>query len=246
MKTADKLSTSELLFRQAARMGLKPAWVVPNGLFAISTPSGERYVNFATSSLNSHVSASLAKNKYLTRLVLGRSGIPNIPFCRPKTMQEALLFLDRHKKIIVKPYDGWGAQDIRIVDNPKQLEDIALSGYIFEKYIAGREMRILVLNDEVIGVHESRYGTSVKATRDLERISYVRSEWDIELTSSALQISQIMGLRFAAVDYLVGDQGEYYLLEVNSSPGLKWFHAPTSGPPVDVAALFLEAALQKQ
>jgi glutathione synthase/RimK-type ligase-like ATP-grasp enzyme len=224
-------------------MGLKPVWVVPNGLFAISTPTGERYVNFATSSLNSHVSASLAKNKYLTRVVLGRSGIPNIPFCRPKTMEEALLFLEQHKKIIVKPYDGWGAQDIRIVESPEQLEDVALSSYIFEKYIVGREMRILVLNNNVIGVHESKYGVSVEATRDLERISYDRSEWDIELTNSALRISHILGLRFAAVDYLVDDQGTYYLLEVNSSPGLKWFHAPTAGPPVDAAALFLEAML---
>jgi glutathione synthase/RimK-type ligase-like ATP-grasp enzyme len=238
-----KLGTSELLFRQADRMGLKPVWVTPNGLFAISTPQGERYVNFATSSLNSHISASLAKNKYLTRVVLGRSGVPNIPFCRPKTMQEALLFLLQHKKIVVKPYDGWGAHDIRIVTTAGELAGIVLRDYIFEKYIAGREMRILVLNDNVVGVHESRYGVSVEATRDLERISYHASEWDAELVASSLQVTRTLGLRFAAVDYLVDDKGTFYLLEVNSSPGLKWFHAPTAGPPVDVAALFLEATL---
>jgi hypothetical protein len=31
---------------------------------------------------------------------------------------------------------------------------------------------------------------------------------------------------------------------VNTMPGLKWFHAPSSGPVVDVARLFLESVIE--
>ena len=49
-------------------MGLQPAWVIEDGLFVVSTDDGEKYVNHSSSSLNSHLSTGIAKNKYLTRL----------------------------------------------------------------------------------------------------------------------------------------------------------------------------------
>ena len=241
--TTTKLSSSELLFRQATRMDLNPAWIVEGGLFAISTPVGERYVREGQSIFNSQISSNLAKNKHLTRAVLARHGVPNIPFARPKTMDEAIAFLHAHQKIIVKPYGGSGSQNIRIVEDRNQLLGVDVGQYIFEQYIAGREMRYLVLNGEVIAVHESRYGVSVAADRDLERISYQQTDWDDELTDLSLRIAKMLGLRFAAVDFLIDANGKYHVLEVNSSPGLKWFHAPTSGPSVDVAGLFMNALL---
>jgi len=56
----------------------------------------------------------------------------------------------------------------------------------------------------------------------------------------------LLDLNFAAVDYMIDDTGTAYILEVNTTPGLKWFHAPTSGPVVDVARLFLEAIFEDQ
>lgn len=238
-----KLSTAELLFRQASTMGLEPSWIVPDGLFAIDTPNGERYINNTTSVLNSHVSASLSLNKPLTRVIMARHGIPNIPFTRPKTMIEARLFLENYKKIIVKPYNGSGARNIHIVESPVQLVGLPVTECILEKYIAGREMRYLVLDGEVVSVHESRYGESVQADRYLERVAYDTADWNSERIEMSLRVTKILGLRFAAVDFLVDENDRYYVLEVNSSPGLKWFHAPTSGPPVDIAAMFMQAML---
>jgi hypothetical protein len=71
-----KLGTAELLFESASRLGLRPTWISPDGLFVISRNEEEHYVNFAHSPLNSHVSASLAKDKYLTRLILERNNLP--------------------------------------------------------------------------------------------------------------------------------------------------------------------------
>ena len=236
-----KLGTTELLFRAAQEMGLNPSWITPDGLFAVLADGREQYVNFARSPLNSHTSASFAKNKYLTRRILERHNVQNIPFAHPKTHADAESFLQVHSKIVAKPITGSGARDIHVITTPQQLQKLDITKYILEQYIEGRELRYLVLNDTVIGVHRSDYGTSVEEDRQLERISYPTTEWKSGLVASSIQIARILGLRFAAVDFLIDTSDHAYVLEVNATPGLKWFHAPTSGPSIDVARQFLVA-----
>jgi len=224
-------------------MGLNPSWLTPSGPFVITTAAGEQYVHASRSSLNSHVGISLAKDKYLTRLILERHGLPNIAFAQPVNMQEAEAFLRTYTKIVAKPVRGYGAHDIRIITDASQFVGMTIPGYIFEEYIAGKEVRYLILNGATICVHESDYGTSVEQTRALERISYPEASWDPSLIAMSAQIASILSLNFAAIDYLIDDQGTARILEVNTTPGLKWFHAPSSGPPVDVAFYLLEAML---
>jgi glutathione synthase/RimK-type ligase-like ATP-grasp enzyme len=240
-----KLGTAELLFQRAQEMGLQPNWIVPNGLFAVSANGRETYINFARSPLNSHTSESLAKNKYAARLIMGRHNLPNIPFAQPQTHADAALFLSRHGKIIAKPTHGAGARDINIVTDPAQLEALEITNYILEKYVAGQEFRYLVLNDTVIGMYRSDYGTSVDSMRPLQCISYPEAAWNSTLISLSVQAVRVLGLTFAAVDYLVDASGRAYILEINATPDLKWFHAPTSGPAVDVARQFLEAIFEE-
>jgi glutathione synthase/RimK-type ligase-like ATP-grasp enzyme len=247
MATKHKLGTAELLFGCAQRMGLQPAWVTPYrpyGMFAFTFDGQERYINLARSPLNSEASASLAKDKYLTRRILERHNMQNIPFMLPHTQTEAAAFLSQYKKIIAKPIGGAGAHDIHIVTSQSQLEALKITDYILEKYISGKELRFLLLNGSVIGVHHSEYGTSVEEDRPLQRISYPKALWSSALVHSSLRIADILNLRFAAVDYLIDSFGQAYILEVNTMPGLKWFHAPSSGPAVDVSRLFLESILE--
>jgi len=243
MQTIQKVGTAQLLFTRAQQMGLQPSWLTHQGVFAVNTVLGEKYINYSSSSLNSRLDVSLALNKYLTRLILARHDMPNIPFANAATLAEATEFLALHKKIIVKPLKGSNSHDVRIVTDPADLPGDSIHRYILEKYIAGKEMRYLILNGEVIGVHQSEYGESVEETRDLQRISYSSSEWDPALAEQSVKVAGIFGLRFGCVDYLVDAQGQAHILEINSAPGMKWFHAPTTGPPVDVARLFLQAML---
>ncbi len=210
----------------------------------MSIAGQEKYVSSSQSALSSHLGSSLAKNKYATRLILARHGHPNIPFARPQTLSDATEFLAEHTKIIAKPIRGAGSRDIHIIDSAAQLKTIKLENVILEKYISGVEMRYLVLNDEVIAVHRSEYGTSVAADRALQRFSYPEHEWDQSLVQSSLHIARVLGLSFGAIDYMVDESGKAYVLEANSTPGLKWFHAPTAGPPVDVARMFLQALVE--
>lgn len=238
-----KLGTSELLFRAAQQMGLVPAWVTPD-VFAITVGKREQYISFSRSPLNSDASTALAKNKYVTRRILERHNMQNIPFTLPNTQLEAEAFLNLHGTIIAKPVTGAGARDIHIVTESAQLRKLNIEQYILEKYILGKELRFLLLNDKIVGVHQSEYGTSVAEDRPLQRISYPESEWDPALLESSLRIAAILNLKFAAIDYLIDASGQAHILEVNTMPGLKWFHAPSSGPVVDIARLFLESVIR--
>lgn len=242
--TEEKLGTAELLFRRAQQMSLDPTWVTPDDTFAIQLDGREQYINLARSSLNSDASAALVKDKHVARHILERHGVQNIPFLRPQTHGESYRFLGKYGTIIAKPVNGAGTHDVHIVTSRAQLDELAITDYILEQYITGKEMRYLVLNDTVIAVHHSEYGDSVAYDRPLQRISYPPAAWDDDLIELSLRVADIFGLRFAAVDYLIDDSGKAYVLEVNTMPGLKWFHSPTSGPVVDVARLFLEAHQQ--
>lgn len=237
-----KLGTAELLFRCARQMGLKPVWVT-SAVFAITVGGREAYINLARSPLNSDASAALAKNKYVTRRILERHNIENIPFTLPRAYAEAEAFLRLYKTIVAKPLPGAGARDIHIITEPDQLKTLRINRYILEQYIAGKELRFLLLDGQVIGVHRSEYGTSVAEDRPLQRISYPKSDWDLDLCKSSLRIADILRLKFAAIDYLIDTSGHAYVLEVNTMPGLKWFHAPSRGPVVNVARLFLESVV---
>lgn len=234
-------STAELLYACAVELGMRPSWLTPKGLFAVTIDGKERYINYARSPLNSHVSISLAKNKYLTRLILERQGFKNIPFLKTAALSEATAFLAEHKTIIAKPIDGSGSRDIHLITKDAQLETLQISKYILEQYVVGNEMRYLVLDHAVIGVHRSDYGVAISADRPLRRISYPRSTWDRAQCETAIAVAQALDLQFGAVDFLVDAQGKAHILEVNTSPGLKWFHTPSDGPPIDVARLLLDS-----
>ncbi len=232
------------LYYSALSLGLKPEWLNFGNIFTIQTDQGEKYVNWTFSDLNSSAGVTITKNKYVARLVLARHGLPNIPFALPNNLAEAIEFYTTHQDIIAKPIRGFGSTDIHHIVDPSTLSGLAYPKYIFERYTPGREMRYLILRGKIIAVHESRYGDSVKYDRYLERISYPTEQWDPQLSDMALQISKIFGLGLAAVDFMVTPSAEVFVLEVNTAPGLKWFHHPTSGPPIDLATLLLQASLQ--
>ena len=239
-----ELGTDELLFRCAQQMGLCPVRLAPRNVFAVTIDGQERYINLARSPLNSATSVALAKNKYVTRCILERHGLPNIPFKLTESLADAISFLNEHRIIIAKPVSGSGARDIRIITKQAQLAEFHIRNYILEKYIPGKELRCLLINGKVIGVHQSEYGASVAEDRQLKRISYMQDNWDETIILMSQTVANILNLGFVAVDFMIDDLGRIYVLEVNTLPGLKWFHAPTSGPIVDVARLFLESVVE--
>ena len=213
MATDNKIETSMLLFMGAERMGLKPAWLTPRGLFAVSTKTGEQYINYSRRALNSHVGVSLSSNKHHTWLVLSRHGLPNIPFMRPTKINDAQVFLATHKKIIVKPVCGSGSRNIRVVDDVNQLDYPDIKNYILEKYIAGPEMRYLILGDVLVkGSGKVLDLLFLCATIVLYKGSRINSDYehhtDIQNLSNTGRLPQILGR--SSLEW----QAKMYLLQV--------------------------------
>ncbi len=237
--------SARILFEEAQKMGLYPEWLTDYGLFSIKVEGNIHYIFYSNSILNNQLSYYLARNKHITRVLIEKNHLPNIPFLLPQSKEEVYQFLDHHKVIIAKPTMGSRSQDIHLIEHKKEIDSSNIFEYIFEKYIKGKEMRYLVLNNQVIGVLEKVYDTPINDPNVVERTSFSRDQWDTNLVEISLSIMNILGLKFGAVDFLIDRDNKNYILEVNSAPALRRFDKPTSGPSVNASRQLLEATIKK-
>lgn len=235
--------TISLIFSSAKELGLEPEVLTDYGLIAINPNGQERYVFYGTSVLNSQLASHLATNKHATRIILERHNLPNIPYCLPASESESLKFLKKHGKIIAKPTMGRRSRGIRLIEHPVDFKKVNLRTHILEKYIEGHQMRYLVLQNEVIGVHQKVYRAAISRPKQTKRISYAKSKWDKEMVRLSLLAVRALGLNFAAVDFMIDDKARVYILEINQSPSLLRFNFPDEGPPVDLVKILLEATV---
>lgn len=226
-------------------MGLKPKWLNDFGLFEIEIGGQKHFIFHAYNMLNSQLGMQLARHKHLTRNVIDSYSMLNIPYIRPKTKKEVGEFLSKHKIIIAKPIFGFRAEGIYIIDSIKKIDKLDFENYLLEKFVRGKEMRYLVLNSRIVAVHQKVNIGVVNDPKTVKRISYAKDEWNKEMIKISLKLTQVMGLKFATVDFIINEQNKPYILEVNSAPGLYFFQYPTSGPSIDIAKMFLEASLNK-
>jgi glutathione synthase/RimK-type ligase-like ATP-grasp enzyme len=245
MKPPVYVQAAELLFRAAQDMGLEPVWL-DYGLFSVQAGGARRYVYYSASLMNSQLAQALAVNKYATRLILQEHSFPNIPFLLPDSYEAAKAFIEEHKVVVVKPIKGLKSLEVTIIRSADEVaRDTLDSTYIYEKFIQGTEMRVLILNGKVLAVHAREYpGPINNDPSKVNRVSYEPSEWDGRMVETALAVTEVMGLRFAAVDFIQTDEG-FVVLEVNSAPELRRFEKPDEGPAIPAARLFLEAMMKE-
>lgn len=234
----------EILFSTAEAMGLRPKLLTKYGLVAIKIDSKERYLYYNASNPNTQLASWLSTNKHASRVILERNGLPNIPFQLPINMTEAQNFLAKHKKVIAKPIAGQHSKDIHLISDKDELEKLDIQKYILEKYVKGDEMRYLVIDGKVMSVHRKAYDSPINNPEIVKRISINKVEWDDKHSDITIKTAEIFGLKFTVVDFLVTTDGEAYILEINSAPGLDRFQVPTEGPSIDIVKIFLEKIVE--
>ncbi|MGH7204422.1 MAG: ATP-grasp domain-containing protein [Candidatus Levyibacteriota bacterium] len=240
----DHPKTAEVLFAEAKKMGLQPTWLTDYGLFSFPVEEKTGYVFYARNMFNSNLSGFLAIDKHATRTVLQQHHFPNIPYGMFSTHEEVEQFLQQHQMIVAKPVFGSTSKDVHVIRSSAEIPDIPFDKYIFEKFIKGREMRYLVFQSNVVAVHEKSYEGLINIPAKVRRIAYPKKQWDERLVQLSEQITDTLFMKFAAVDYLIDDNGKAFFLEVNSSPGLYFFEHPTSGPGINIARMFLEETVK--
>lgn len=229
-----------LLIDTADSMGLQPRQINGTGLVALHVHGKERYIFHKSSNPNSAAATFLTKNKRAARIVFGEHELPNIPYCVPKTEDEAIAFLQTHGRVIVKPITGQHSSNIHLVSSIDELKKIDTARGIFEKFVEGQETRLLVVAGEVKAVHLKVYDSEINDPSKVRRISLEKQQWNQSLVIMAQKAAEAFGLVFTAVDFLVTRDDEPFLLEINAAPGIERFNKPTEGPPVDAMRFYLE------
>ena len=115
-------------------------------------------INTVTPLVNSP-GKTIAVRKGLTNLILNQAGIP-VPEQKILLNEEdAINFWQEHKNIVVKPEQGIGGKGICILPREKDrlisaFQDIRNSRVIGEKYVSGKNYRLLTLGENVIATAE--------------------------------------------------------------------------------------------
>jgi len=188
-----------------------------------------------------------SRDKLRSLQILSRHdvGIPDTTFVRDR--QDVLPAIRRvgGAPVIIKLLEGTQGIGVMLAPDAKTAEAMletlqsARQNVLLQKFVAeskGRDIRALVVGDQVVAairrvaqgdefrsnVHRGGTAEPVELTEEYERV--------------AVQAAQIMGLRFAGVDLLEGNDGPL-ILEVNSSPGLEGIETATE---LDIAGAIID------
>ena len=115
---------------------------------------------------------------------------------------------------------------------------------LFQRYIDGKNLRIYVVGNEVVGAGfllqekkhvDSRIGqTGVEVFEPPEDIKEI-----------AVKATETLEMKFSGVDFMVTEGGEYYLLEANPSPMFAGYEYMTHHPVSQKLAEFLVSCARR-
>lgn len=242
-KFRDRIPTQEIMKIREAGID-----VVFNGLHGGSGENGHIQAVLDTLGIpytGSPMAASaVAMNKDISKRIMRSLSIPtaewrafdlsqkqSIDNIAGKISKEFLHLLP----LVIKPVDGGSTVGLSLVETADQIvtaveEASKVSSLVMaEKYVAGREITIAVLNGEALPPVEIKpthklYDYTCKYTKGKSEYSCPADiDGDIakKLAQDALLFYDTIGCRgYARVDFIVSPDGTYVCLELNTLPGM--------------------------
>jgi len=181
--------------------------------------------------------SDLCFDKWRTRLTVSAAGVqvaPGRSFSAAAKPAAASLTADLGEQVVLKPNRQGSSVGLQIVTSKVGLE-IALSGlrqgeWIAEKRILGRELTVGLLRGRAMGVveivpHSGVFDYTSKYTKGLTGY-FAPAQISEELAVSVRKLAEAAfaacGCRdYARIDFMLSRDGELYLLEINTLPGMK-------------------------
>lgn len=194
--------------------------------------------------VNSPRSIEIAVDKYLTTAKLQATGllVPRTVACQ--TWEQSLEnFASLGGDVVVKPlFGGEGRGITRVNDEAiaqrvfKTLEQIGAVIYL-QEFIPheGCDLRVMVIGEQMLGMrrrHPSDWRTNISLGATAEPLDI-----SDELAELARRATAAVGTSIAGVDFLPGQDGRLYAIEVNAVPGWRALARVTER---DVAKLVLQ------
>lgn len=181
--------------------------------------------------------SDLCFDKWRTRLTVSAAGVqvaPGRSFAAAAKPTAASLSADLGEQVVLKPNRQGSSVGLQIVTSKVGLE-IALAGvrqgeWIAEKRIVGRELTVGLLRGRAMGVVEivpksGVFDYTSKYTKGLTEY-FAPAQISEELTAKVRVAGETAfaacGCRdYARIDFMLSGDGELYLLEINTLPGMK-------------------------
>lgn len=166
------------------------------------------------------LSGNCMSNKVKRMIAMEKAGCSLIPWFKGKDIPEGTRF-----PLLARAITGHGGTDIVPVFQRKEVEWRVAAGWDwFSSYVPMEtEYRVWIYRDE----HLDTYEKVMHRPKDYKYIGRnFRNGFDFEhtrqkqdATAQARMAIHALGLDFGAVDMLRGEDGEIYILEVNTAPG---------------------------
>jgi D-alanine-D-alanine ligase len=181
------------------------------------------------------LASALAMDKVRTKLVWQRLGISTPDFVQLKPDSDFAAVLRQLGPCFVKPVNEGSSIGIGGADTAQQLEAAFRNAYKYdnevlaESWIKGREYTVAILDDKALPVIEMRtknafYDYEAKYLRDDTQYvcpAELGEEATRQLQQLALSAYHAVGCRgWGRVDAMRGADGRFWLLEVNTAPGM--------------------------
>jgi D-alanine-D-alanine ligase len=181
--------------------------------------------------------SDLCFDKWRTRQTVSAMGVqvaPGRSFTAAAKPTAAVLAAELGEQVVLKPNRQGSSVGLQIVTSRVGLE-IALGGlrqgdWIAEKRILGRELTVGLLRGRAMGVVEivpksGVFDYTSKYTKGLTEYfapAQIAEEMAVQVRAVAETAFAACGCRdYARIDFMLSGEGELYLLEINTLPGMK-------------------------
>ena len=181
--------------------------------------------------------SALAMDKIRCKHLFKSAGLSTAPYAvvDAKKGFDAVAIMDEFKKVMVKPSHEGSSIGMAQASNAQELEKALANAFKFdsqvlvEQWITGREFTVTVLGDEVQPViemttpngfydYQAKYQSSTTQYHCPANLSKHDTEHLQEISLDAFDLVGASG--WGRVDAMQDEQGHFYLLEVNTVPGM--------------------------
>lgn len=182
-------------------------------------------------------SSALTMDKTRTKDAAAARGVrvvPGVTFMAAAKPTADAVVAKLGENLVVKPNNEGSSVGLALVASRAELaaklESITAGGWLIERRVVGREFSVGVLRGKAMGVVEIRpksgvYDFTSKYTKGMTEY-FAPAPLDPAATAEVQRAAESAfagcGCRdYARVDFMLSAQGEFFLLEINTLPGMK-------------------------
>ncbi len=186
--------------------------------------------------------SAAAMNKAMSKRLMSSVEVltPRWGFCKVETREDAEELVGHVTQsfgfpLIIKPNDGGSTVGLTKVDDPSGMPAaIARSleyspEVLIEAYVAGRELTVSVFDGQAYPVVEIRPGNELydyEAKYTNGKSNYlapapIEDDLAERIQDAAVRVYETIGAEgLARIDFILGEDGDFYCLELNTLPGM--------------------------